>query len=740
MNRTLRAVVRSGFWLVPVVLAADAVLVYSGLRTIARTNSQVDHTRRVIVALERALSSLKDAETGQRGYLLTGQENYLEPFQAAEAELGRSLDHLRALTSDNDGQAARADELRRLAAKKLAELRQTIALRRGGNPEAALEVVRTDEGKRVMDQARRVAAAMEAEEDRLLDERLAAARSAVRNTVASFTLTTAAALLLLTGVSYMDRRGAAIRERAAEAIRQERAWLSTTLTSIGDAVIATDGVGRVRFMNPLAEALTGWAQPDATGRPMVDVFRIINEQTRRPAEDPVARVIREGVVVGLANHTTLVARDGTETPVEDSAAPIKGDRGEILGVVLVFRDAGERRRHAEALRRSKEEAEQANRAKDQFLAVLSHELRTPLNPILLATTAMLERPPSADEVRQNLEMIRQNVELQARLIDDLLDVMRIARGKMPLHWEVADAHAMILRAVEICRSEVLGMELRLGLELAAAHHHINADPARLQQVFWNLLKNAIKFTPSGGVVTVRTRNEPDVEPGGHRLVIEVSDTGIGIEPEVLAKVFDPFQQGETSITRKFGGMGLGLAISRGIVEGHGGLLTVESDGKDRGATFRIELKSLPDPKPVGGARRGDAGAAGGPQAQAPLSILVVEDESATLRLLAKLLMRLGHRVVAADTISSALEALDTKDLDLIISDVGLPDGSGLELMRQVVARRGPTPAVALTGYGTEEDIQRSREAGFTAHMTKPIDFTKLEAMILQVTAGTVAAD
>jgi nitrogen-specific signal transduction histidine kinase len=398
---------------------------------------------------------------------------------------------------------------------------------------------------------------------------------------------------------------------------------------------------------------------------------------------------------------------------------------------MVFQDATERRRAENEIRAAREEAESANRAKDQFLAVLSHELRTPLNPILLAATSMLERPAPPEDFRPTMEMIRQNVNLQARLIDDLLDVMRIVRGKMPLHWEVADAHVLVRQAARICQSEVSAKGLRLEMDLGAQEHYLNADPARFQQVIWNLVRNAVKFTPGGGAITIRTGNRRG--EGGERLVIEVADTGIGIEPDIQSSIFEPFQQGETRITRKFGGLGLGLAICRGIVEAHGGLLEAESEGKDRGATFRIDLKTIPSPAATDGEPTGDPSES--PPADTPaLKILVVEDDPATRRLMARLLRGLGHEVTAAGTVAEGVEAAGAGPLDLIVSDIGLPDGSGLELMRRVVAARGKVRSIALTGYGMEEDIVRSREAGFTAHMTKPIDFTKLEAMIRQVTS------
>ena len=730
MNRTIVSI---GFWIALVTIVVNAVVVFASFRTIIGSNRWVEHTRQVIAEGEHVLSVLKDAETGQRGYLLTGRDEYLEPYRAARAEIDTALDKLRSLTSDNPAQKPRIADLQLTAADKLAELEQTLSLRRERGMEAALEVVNTDRGKRLMDRARAVVSDVQDEERRLLDDRTAASQAAVRRAVVAFGVTTGAGLLLLLVASSFVRREAFARQRAAEAILQERSWLSTTLTSIGDAVIATDGDGRVKFMNPVAEALTGWLQREAEGQPMGEVFRIINEETRRPAENPVERVIREGVIVGLANHTVLIAKDGTETPIEDSAAPIREGASDFIGVVMVFRDASKERRHEVALRAAKAEAEEANKAKDRFLAVLSHELRTPLNPILLAVTSMLDRPTPPEHVRPNLEMIRQNVNLQARLIDDLLDVMRIVQVKMPLHWEVADCHRLIEQSVQICRSEVFGKGLRLEMHLAAEKHHVNADPVRLQQVFWNLINNAVKFTPEGGTIKIRTRNHDCHDHDGDRLVIEVSDTGIGIEQNALPLIFDPFQQGETAITRRFGGLGLGLAICKGIVEGHGGVLTAESEGTGRGATFRIELRAMGET--VAPATAQLPGEVTSPAASQPCRILVVEDEQATLKLMSRLLRGMGHQVTAAATVAMAREAVEAGEFDLIVSDIGLPDGSGLDLMRHVVALRGSIAAIALTGYGMEDDIERSRTAGFTAHLTKPIDFTKLDSMIRLLTGG-----
>jgi len=281
---------------------------------------------------------------------------------------------------------------------------------------------------------------------------------------------------------------------------------------------------------------------------------------------------------------------------------------------------------------------------------------------------MLERTPDPEEVRPTLEMFRQNVKLQARLIDDLPDVMRIVQGKMPLHRGVSDCHALIEQSVQICQGEFLGKSQELVLDLSAEDHHVNADSARLHQVLWNLVRDAVKFTPEGGRVAVRTRNQDN---GEGQVVIEVADTGIGIEPHVLPTIFDPSQQGETTITRRFGGLGLGLAICQGVVDAHGGTLAVESDGLGRGTTFRVVLKTMPEPVVV--AKGGD-GAAQSPPPLNRLNILLVEDEASTLRLMARLLKGLGHRVTAAGTVADAWVAFQAGDFDLIVSGIGLPGG------------------------------------------------------------------
>ena len=408
----------------------------------------------------------------------------------------------------------------------------------------------------------------------------------------------------------------------------------------------------------------------------------------------------------------------------------------FIGTVL---DVTEKKRWEEALTASKEAAEAANKAKDQFLAVLSHELRTPLTPVLSTVQALESEPGLTPELRASIDMIRRNVELEARLIDDLLDLTRIAKGKLELHPQTVDAHESVRDALDICRDEIHTKGLKLSVELTAARRHVRADSARLQQVLWNLIKNAVKFTPEGGTITLRTSNLPAPRPGpngnpphgaaGERLLVEVRDTGIGIEPHVLPRIFDAFEQGERSITRRFGGLGLGLAISKALIDMQGGRLSADSAGPNKGAVFTVDLATVEAPV----ARTHCAGSST-PAAPADLHILLVDDHEDTARAMGRLLQRLGYRITTAGSVGSALDAFGRESIDLVISDIGLPDGSGLELMRQIRQQK-PVRGIALSGFGMEEDVRKSRDAGFSQHLTKPINFQKLQAVIHEVTNG-----
>jgi PAS domain S-box-containing protein len=423
---------------------------------------------------------------------------------------------------------------------------------------------------------------------------------------------------------------------------------------------------------------------------------------------------------------------GTTLWINARGRVFRDPSGRPVRMIGVGLDITARKRAEGDFREAKEAADAANLAKDEFLAVLSHELRTPLTPVLMSVAAMLDDPKVPDDYRAVLQMVRRNVELEARLIDDLLDVTRISRGKIRLDRRVVDAHELLYQALEICVTDLREQGLRLQLALDARSNHVEADPARLQQVFWNLIKNAVKFTPAGGLLTIRTRDGE-----GGRLVVEVVDTGFGIDAESLPRIFDAFNQGDAAISRRFGGLGLGLTISRSVIELLGGTLTASSEGRDHGSTFRIELPAAATASPDSNGRTDD-GRGTSPRAdRGTLRILIVEDNEDSLVVLAKLLRKRGHDVVTADSVASAVEVAATtrEPLDLLISDLGLPDGTGFDVIRGVRVHSG-CPAIALSGFGMEADLRRTREAGFVAHLVKPVDLTQLEEVIGRVVAAT----
>ncbi|HEY2799681.1 MAG TPA: MASE1 domain-containing protein [Chthoniobacterales bacterium] len=360
----------------------------------------------------------------------------------------------------------------------------------------------------------------------------------------------------------------------------------------------------------------------------------------------------------------------------------------------------------------------ANKTKDDFLAMLSHELRTPLTPVLALVDLLEGDSPPSDTMRQSLSIIRRNVQLESRLIDDLLDLTRIARGKLSLQRKAINAHDAIAEAVEMCRAELEQAQLRLELDLRAPSSYIHGDPAKFQQIIWNLLRNAIKCTPEGGKITIASRN--DIQ---QRLVITVRDTGIGIEPEQLDRIFRPFEQGDESFRRRHGGLGLGLAISNAIAQAHDATLEATSDGRDCGSTFRITIPTVRAPaaaaieSPVA---RNDGH---GPSWR----ILLVEDHADTATALSNLLIRRGHRVELARDMRSALSAATANRFDLLISDLGLPDGTGAQLMTQL--RNDGLRGIAISGFGMKGDIETSLAAGFSEHLVKPLNLESLEAAI-----------
>jgi PAS domain S-box-containing protein len=630
-------------------------------------------------------------------------------------------------------------------------------------------------------------------------------------------------------------RGRWPMSQAMSPLSFDERWFSTALKSIGDAVIATDDVGRVLFMNPIAETLTGWSDDEVHGWNLGEIFVIVNELTRNPVENPVARVLDGGHIIGLANHTILVARDGKEIPIDDSAAPILDAEGRVVGVILVFRDVTEKRRtellnerlasivgssddlvasktldgvitswnqgaerilgytadevighhvsmlmppefvedterilsrvrrgekvdHYQTKRRRKDgtiidvsltvspirdiegrivgaskigrditqekliEAERvdAERRKDEFLAMLAHELRNPLSAIHGAAQLFGKLETEA-ELEWAKETVLRQVKHLARLIDDLLDVSRISRGRIDLRKETINLSPVLNSAVEAVGPLLEERKHELSISLINGGLRLEADPVRLEQILVNLLTNAAKYTDAGGHVSISARHE------GGDIVIKVRDTGVGITPELLPRVFDLFVQGDRTIARSEGGLGIGLTLVKKLVEMHEGEVSVESKGVGEGSEFTVRLPALEQP-PI--ARKWSPQESLPRVAQQSSRVLVIDDSIDNATALGKLLKLLGHDVSVAYDGMAAVEAARAHRPEFVLLDIGLPGMDGYEVIKRLRADEccKDSLIIAVSGYGQPEDLRRSKAAGFDHHLVKPVDYKILLAL------------
>jgi PAS domain S-box-containing protein len=630
------------------------------------------------------------------------------------------------------------------------------------------------------------------------------------------------------------------RRRAEEALRQQSEWLRITLASIGDAVISTDAEGRVTFMNGVAETLTGWPQAQALGRPLPEVFPIIHERTRQPIENPALRALRDGTIMSPGNHTVLIARDGTERPIDDSAAPMRDEGGTLLGAVQVFREVSERKRaeevrarlaaivessedaivsktldgiiqswnagaerlfgytaeeavgqpitliipperhdeerailsrlargerieHFETVRLAKDgrrldisltispvrddaghvigaskvarditerkRAEaalrEADRRKDEFLALLAHELRNPLAPLRNGLQEMRLAAGDARAVAEAREMMERQLGHMVRLIDDLLDISRISRNKMELRRARVPLADVVSHALEAARPAIEAGGHDLTVALPTEPLWLDADLTRLAQVFANLLTNSAKYTEPGGRIWLTA------EPRGGQVVVSVRDTGIGIPPDALPHIFEMFSQVDRNLERSGGGLGIGLALVKGLVEMHGGTVVAESDDAGKGSTFTVRLPTLGLASQVrSGTPRDQETLATGPKRR----ILVVDDHRDSARSMARVLKLRGNEVRTAHDGIAAVAAAEEFRPEVILMDVGMPRLNGYEATRHI--REQPwgrsVIIIALTGWGQEGDRLQSREAGCDGHLVKPVNLPDLEKLLTEL--------
>jgi PAS domain S-box-containing protein len=966
VRRVGRIVVAAAAIGAALLVANAAVSVYHTAQ-LRSESAAVLRSNELLLALDNVLSLVKDAESGQRGYVITGRAEYLAPYRAAVGSIQAQLNALETLIRDDPVEQRLMADVRRHVGAKLGELDLTIGLRDRKGFDLTRDVIALGAGRTEMEALRAAAAAMASHESQVLVAREAATSRTYRAALVGEALSSLAALAALVGFTLLLARHLRARDDAEAVISAQGERLRTTLASIGDAVVTTDLGGRVTDLNPIAESLTGWAGDEARGQPLETVFRIVNESSREPVESPAVRALRDGVVVGLANHTVLIRKDGSETPIDDSAAPIRDGHGQVHGCILVFRDISERKAgerelgeaqarlqrvvadmpiptmvfaddgevllvneawtgisgysaaelttiaawttkaygaRAEAMneiidslfgleesidngerqitaasgekrtwhfvtapigvdgqgrrmlvtnaidvterrrldqalvekearmrlamdaanyggwewdrasgemiwtdktrellgvgaddpisfelfqqrihpddrarreraiarawttgvhhneyrivrpdgevrwvssrgrvirapdgsqrllgvvgditeqKKAVEALEDADRRKDEFLATLAHELRNPLAP-LRNSLAILQR--SADDPatfeKASGVMERQLSQL-VRLIDDLLDVSRISLDKLTLRVELADLGAVVEHAVEANRPAAERAGHVIEVHLPERPVRLQADRARLSQVFSNLIGNACKFTPDGGRIVVDAR----VDDG--RAVVSVRDDGIGIDADQLGGVFEMFSQIDNSLERAQGGLGIGLTLVRRLVEMHGGSVAAKSGGRGAGSEFVVTLPLTQDTADA-------TSEAEPPTAAAPsgrLRMLVVDDNGDSAESLAMLLSLAGHETHVAYSGPEALLRADSLRPDAVLLDLGLPGLSGYEVCRQLrlAAWAREIPIVAITGWGQSDDRQRSKEAGFDGHLVKPVVFGELTALL-----------
>ncbi|WP_296558447.1 response regulator [Pigmentiphaga sp.] len=506
------------------------------------------------------------------------------------------------------------------------------------------------------------------------------------------------------------------RHDAERRLRESETYFGQLIDALRDYSVATLSLeGRIESWNRASEWLFGYPAEEVIGRPG-DMFNLPPEPGL-PEPGPLCQQLADiGTGNSLVEERWLMRKNGATFYASIVTTAIFGNGGAVRGFSRIVRDMTDSRVAADLLQMAKEQAEAANRAKDRFLAVLSHELRTPLGPIYAAAQALDLRQDLPPGSRRSVELIKRNVEVEARLIDDLLDISKIVNDKLSLRLEPTDLVGILNGIAEIFREEAAARHIELHYTPLPYPVIVQADPARLQQIVWNLLKNAIKFTPRGGEIRITM-----YQPAPGRIAVDVSDTGIGIPPQALKRIFDAFDQGEEDAAQSRGGLGLGLAIASSLAQRHGGTLSVRSDGQGKGTTFTLTLDD-----PAGGTLHAPAEEtlpASAPLVR-PASILLVEDNVDTAEAMQYLLAEYGYEVEVAESVAAACRCVDARRYDVLVSDMGLPDGDGIDVLRRYAPQSGQI-AVALTGYGMESDVRRCLDAGFAFHLTKPLDIDQL---------------
>ncbi|HYD40769.1 MAG TPA: CHASE3 domain-containing protein [Anaeromyxobacter sp.] len=705
--------------LVALVLVVNAAGAVTALRRVVQAEAWVNHTHETLEQLQAFAGSIHDVERVQRSYLLTGDPSYRKSYAVVRQDVELHARRLDALVRGDPVQEARLAALRPVVAQRLDVLQRGVELRAGSDGFArGIALVRSGLDRELADRIDALVEEMASEEEARLVDRSRASDEAWRIGLVAVGLGLLASLGVLAAAIRAFRGRLRERSLAAAQLHEEKERLRATLTSIGDGVVVTDEAGRIEILNETAREITG-AGDSALGRPLGEVFRRVSERTHLPVECPVEAVLRPGRKTGPSERVLLVRPDGAEVPIEESAAPVRDVDGRVVGVVLVLRDNRARRAAERELARRAELLEEQDRRKDEFLAVLSHELRNPLAAVRNGMAVLARAPADSDPARRAREIVDRQSGHLARMVDDLLDVSRIASGRIRIEKRRLDLADVVRRAVEDARPTVEARGLAVTVVDGAGPVWVDADATRIAQVATNLVHNACKFTDPGGRVTV------EVAARDGRAVLRVSDTGAGMDAALLARLFQPFVQAEDTLHRTAGGLGLGLAIARSIVELHGGTISAASEGRGKGAEFEVRLPLLAAPLEAATPAHRPA------QAEGAVRVLVIEDNEDSAESLRDILELQGHEVSVAHDGPEGLARARAAEPDVVLCDVGIPGLDGYEVARRLRAAGTRARLVALTGYAGAEDVARAHQAGFDAHLAKPPDLERLERLLVR---------
>lgn len=709
---------------------------------LATAADEVRESHVVLRSVDRLLMLLASVESAGRGFVLSGQEEFREIADRTIPRVREETGRLAELVAGDSAQIERVETLVRLVAWRLAEVERSVhlvATDRVVDAQAAVRSVAIEN-----EEAKLVAAAdgIRAAEESALAERDVRVREA-RSTswsILAVTLTLALGLGALAIANSIDagrrqrRVELALREHAdaEERVRAREREFIMLADSMPQLVWTTDATGRFEYLNRRWYEFTGTAEADRSTQRWTDFLHPDDsEHTMK-----VWTCCLESGDPYQVEYRFRRAVDGAYRWFISRAVPLRGPDGRITRWFGTSTDIDDERRLSdereailESERSARGEAERASRLKDDFVATVSHELRTPLNAVL-GWTRILQRDHSPETVEQGLEVIERNARAQVRLVEDLLDVSRASSGKLRLELAAVDLPSVVRAAIETIRPAATAKGVSLEVQLVRRAEPMVADPNRLQQIAWNLISNAIKFTPRGGRVDIR------LEEHDEHWRLTVADTGAGIAPEFLPHIFDRFRQADASTTRRHGGLGLGLAIARHLVELHGGTIRATSEGLERGSTFVVEL-------PISDARS-DANIAMRSRGADELlrldgvSALVVDDDADARELVSRLLRDRGADVHTAGSASEALTEYERRQPSVLISDIGMPEQDGIDLMRLVQesdrrGRRPRAPAIAVSALARPEDRARALDGGFDEHLAKPFEPTDLIAAVRRLT-------